>query len=157
MSFISGLLIVVACEAGPLTRNSITIPIVDGHVVVDVNGQRRHLLLDTGSNHLRVMDGEWYESKYGKSSCLEADGACFDCPGSAPCDFDNDPAVMTSYSADGSTIKSLTRYGSLTLNGHRFEGFPFHVCREYSRTLKPPPKGYFGLGGPSLQRAQGRA
>ncbi|KAF4681448.1 hypothetical protein FOZ63_015287, partial [Perkinsus olseni] len=55
---------------------------------------------------------------------------------------------MTSYSADGSAIKSLSRYGSLTLGSCRIDNFPFRVSREFSQKPKPPPRGYFGIAGP---------
>ncbi|KAF4752653.1 hypothetical protein FOZ62_027691 [Perkinsus olseni] len=131
----------------------VKMPIEDGHVTVNINGQDQHLRLDTGSSQLRVMDGDWYESRYGEGACLTPNKGCFYCPQDALCDFDKDPTLTTSHSADGSTIKSLSRHGSLTLGSCRIDNFPFKVSREFSPKLKPPPRGYFGIAAPpqSLQ------
>ncbi|KAF4721396.1 hypothetical protein FOZ62_010444, partial [Perkinsus olseni] len=99
----------ISCEGAvgprPNRRSVVTLPIEDGHVIVNIDGQDQHLLLDTGSSLLRVMDGDWYVGKYGKGACLTPSKGCFYSPKEAPCDFEKDPTLMTSYSADGSAIK----------------------------------------------------
>ncbi|KAF4661676.1 hypothetical protein FOZ61_006991 [Perkinsus olseni] len=106
--------------ARPYKNALVKMPIEDGHVTVNINGQDQHLRLDTGSSQLRVVDGDWYESRYGEDACLTPNKGCFYCPKEALCDFDKDPTLTTSHSADGSIIKSLSRHGSLTLGGEMY-------------------------------------
>ncbi|KAF4719253.1 hypothetical protein FOZ62_019089, partial [Perkinsus olseni] len=49
---------------------TVTMPVEDGFVTVEIDGQEVELLLDTGFYGMSVMDGKWYKRKYGRVSAI---------------------------------------------------------------------------------------
>ncbi|KAF4660062.1 hypothetical protein FOL46_006340 [Perkinsus olseni] len=130
----------------------LNLPIDKGYVTITIDNQDLHLLLDTASPHLIVMDGHWHESKFGVETCkASANAGCFYCPKDDPCDFEKEPNVYRTVYYDGLAVDSIIRYGSLTLGGHKVDAFPFRVSRLVlsASTASSPPrlKGFFGVSG----------
>ncbi|KAF4683030.1 hypothetical protein FOZ60_009743, partial [Perkinsus olseni] len=103
------------------------------------------LLLDSGDFEINVLDGHWYERKYGQGACKRRGSGCYFCPEDRPCDFDGkEPLYKVSY-VGNTSMESIYRNGSLSLGGHDTTDILFRVSRathvdEYSRLY-----GIFGI------------
>ncbi|KAF4685410.1 hypothetical protein FOZ60_006580 [Perkinsus olseni] len=125
---------------------TVAIPVEEGFVTVSIDGQEVELLLDSAFSDVSVLDGDWYEKKYGKGACQERFSGCYFCPKEAPCKFAESDMVLTGSFGNKSTIRSIFRSGSLLLEGHRATGFVFKVSRYSvwgSDTWRP--WGHFGI------------
>ncbi|KAF4706931.1 hypothetical protein FOZ63_003707 [Perkinsus olseni] len=115
-------------------KKTVTVPIDDDHVKVEIDGRELTLLLDTGSNAVLVNDGVWYEGKYGKGrrTCLDAN-----------------MSVFGQRFVQGQVFRFVLRSGSITLGEHCIDGVKFGVVVDFT----PPPSqesarspGILGMG-----------
>ncbi|KAF4712706.1 hypothetical protein FOZ62_010028 [Perkinsus olseni] len=105
----------------------LTIPVKEGFVTVNVDGQEIGLFLDSGYPDLTMLDGHWYEQEYGKDACKEPGAGCYFCPEDDPCDFEGTELPLTRF-GDNTTLKSVLRSGSLVLTGRQAADFDFSVA-----------------------------
>ncbi|KAF4724511.1 hypothetical protein FOZ63_025650 [Perkinsus olseni] len=138
------------CEASPAVRvglsKTLTLPVKENYVTVDVSGQRVDLLLDSGFSDLSVVDGHWFEEKYGKGSCSERPSGCYFCPKEEPCSFGEDELVVRSRFGGGVVLESIIRSGVLTLDGQSVRNFTFRVSRYTVWDVEGwRPWGHFGI------------
>ncbi|KAF4676427.1 hypothetical protein FOL46_002933 [Perkinsus olseni] len=139
-----GLAAVLSSDEG----KTVTVPIEDDHVKVEIDGRELTLLLDTGSNAILVNDGVWYEGKYGKGTCGDPRAACYFCPGGRTC-LDAGMSVLGLNFVEGQVCRFVLRSGSITLGEHSIDGVEFGVVVDFT----PPPShetarspGMLGMG-----------
>ncbi|KAF4685515.1 hypothetical protein FOZ60_006502 [Perkinsus olseni] len=97
-------------------------PVEGGFVTVNLDGQRINLLLDSNFFEISVVDGDWYERAYGEGACRKRQNSgCYFCPEHAPCDFDNDSSLSTTRFDGGLVIRTISRSGSLELDGQNVD------------------------------------
>ncbi|KAF4728024.1 hypothetical protein FOZ63_000739 [Perkinsus olseni] len=114
----------------------LTIPVEEGFVRVNVDGQkiglfettRNNLFLDSGYPDLTMLDGHWYEQEYGKDACKEPGAGCYFCPEDHPCDFEEDELPLTRF-GDNTTLRSVLRSGLLVLADREAADFDFSVAK----------------------------
>ncbi|KAF4717466.1 hypothetical protein FOZ62_031194 [Perkinsus olseni] len=133
-------------KAHDALAKTLTLPVKEGFVKVSIDGREVDLLLDSGFAEISVLDGDWYEREFGKNACEERRSACFFCPKENPCDYDGSEYTIKTSFADNTTIQSVLRSGSLSLDGCNATDFIFRVSR-YSRWNNGPlrPWGHFGI------------
>ncbi|KAF4697500.1 hypothetical protein FOZ62_003048 [Perkinsus olseni] len=122
----------------------LTIPVKEGFVTVNIDGQEIGLFLDSGCPDLTVLDGHWYEQEYGKDACKEPSAGCYFCPEDDPCDFEETELALTHF-GDNTTLKSVPRSGSLRLADREAADFDFSVARVVHWGSPSKPHGFFGL------------
>ncbi|KAF4676406.1 hypothetical protein FOL46_002910 [Perkinsus olseni] len=84
---------------------TVTLPVREGFVTINVDGQDVDLLLDSGYCELNVLDGYWYERTYGTGACKERGSGCYFCPEEKPCEFDGkEPITRVSFGGNMSMI-----------------------------------------------------
>ncbi|KAF4695800.1 hypothetical protein FOZ63_008474 [Perkinsus olseni] len=129
-------------------------PVEEGFVTVNIDGQDVRLLLETAQFDLTVIDGDWYEEKYGKGSCKADRAGCYVCPPKDPCNFDTDPSRKTTVLDDDRTIESIRRTATLVLDNKEAANFTIQVSRPISWNKTVAPCGFLGLSGlpPSSER-----
>ncbi|KAF4735369.1 hypothetical protein FOZ62_029128, partial [Perkinsus olseni] len=125
-------------------EKSIVVPVDEGFTSVMVDGQEVELLVDSGTWDLIVIDGHWYEEKFGEGACDKPHSGCFFCPVEAPCDFDKEQTVTTTF-ADDVVIERIFRTGRLVLAGNEVTRFVYSIARLKGSATKFDPQGYFGL------------
>ncbi|KAF4707271.1 hypothetical protein FOZ63_029594 [Perkinsus olseni] len=121
-------------------------PVEDGFVTVEIDGQEVGLRLDSGYFGLAVMDGRWYKRKYGRDACKWRGSGCYFCPKKAPCKFKHAKDKIKDDFADNSSIKGLPRTGALVMDGHEPTDVNFMVSRHTVWTdNETTPWGFFGI------------
>ncbi|KAF4673789.1 hypothetical protein FOL46_006488 [Perkinsus olseni] len=138
------------CEASPAVRvglsKTLTLPVKENYVTVDVTRQRVDLLLDSGFSDLSVVDGHWFEEKYGKGSCSKRPSGCYFCPKEEPCSFGEDEPVVRSRFGGGVVLESIIPSGVATLDGQSVRNFSFTVSRYTVWDVEGwRPWGHFGV------------
>lgn len=63
-----------------LVYAEVYLPIEGGSVVMEFDGQKQRLTVDTGSQVLFVVYKEWYEETYIGKSCAALPSGCYSCP-----------------------------------------------------------------------------
>ncbi|KAF4720742.1 hypothetical protein FOZ62_024855 [Perkinsus olseni] len=125
---------------------TVTLPVDKGFVTVNIAGQEVRVFLDSLSYGLIVMDGHWYEAKYGEGACEAPDASCYFCPMEDPCDFTKEEEIMTADFADGTALQGVIRKGRLRLgDGREASDFVFKIARAVSWPGSTRPHGFFGL------------
>ncbi|KAF4752075.1 hypothetical protein FOZ63_006192, partial [Perkinsus olseni] len=110
---------------------TVTLPVREGLVTVNVDGQDVDLLLDSGYFDLNVLDGHWYERTYGAEE--------------NPCDFNGkEPITRPAFGGNTSMI-SIHRSGSLILDGHNVTDFEFAISRVEHVNKDSSVFGLFGI------------
>ncbi|KAF4753377.1 hypothetical protein FOZ63_003598, partial [Perkinsus olseni] len=134
---------------------AVTMPIDRGFTKVSIDGQAVELLVDTGYWDLVVMDGDWYEEKYGEGACGKAHSGCYFCPKVTPCVFNANTTAKSDF-VGNAAIETITRTGMLSLGDHHTPTpFTFRVARATSWIPGVRPHGFLGLSGlsPSLNQS----
>ncbi|KAF4751744.1 hypothetical protein FOZ63_000016 [Perkinsus olseni] len=142
----------VSCRASGLQSNAsaktVTVPVKDGLVTINLDGQDVDLLLDSADFEMNVLDGHWYEGKYGQGACKRRGSGCYFCPEEKPCHFDGkEPVYKVSY-VGNTRMESIYRNGSLSLGGHDTTDILFRVSRATHVDEDSSLYGIFGLGMP---------
>ncbi|KAF4703740.1 hypothetical protein FOZ62_026307, partial [Perkinsus olseni] len=120
-------------------------PVDRGFVRVSIDGQAVELLVDTGYWDLVVMDGDWYEEKYGGGACAESRSSCYFCPKDAPCLFDAETTAKSDFVGNAS-IETIRRTGMVALGDDQAPTpFTFRVARVTSWITGVRPHGFLGL------------
>ncbi|KAF4759359.1 hypothetical protein FOZ63_028356, partial [Perkinsus olseni] len=109
---------------------------------------------------LSVVDGHWFEEKYGKGSCSKRPSGCYFCPKEEPCSFGEDELVVRSRFGGGVVLESIIRSGVLTPDGQSVRNFTF-IAKVYLHLLVSRytvwnvegwrPWGHFGIAALSPQ------
>ncbi|KAF4695807.1 hypothetical protein FOZ63_030499 [Perkinsus olseni] len=120
-------------------------PVEEGYVNVTIEGQEVELLVDSNAWGIKLIDGRWYEAKYGKGACDEPHAGCYFCKEESPCVFKKKLVRKSSFD-DGKWIEGIERTGSLELGGHETSNFTFTVFR-IIEWVGSRPHGFFGLAG----------
>ncbi|KAF4668471.1 hypothetical protein FOZ61_006313 [Perkinsus olseni] len=94
---------------------ALTMPIDRGFTKVSIDGQAVDLLVDTGYWDLVVMDGDWYEEKYGKGACGKSHSGCYFCPKITPCVFNANTTAKSGF-VGNAAIETIRRTGMLSLD-----------------------------------------
>ncbi|KAF4683040.1 hypothetical protein FOZ63_028070 [Perkinsus olseni] len=122
-------------------------PVEEGFVTVNIDGQVVKLILDSGFWGLVVMDGRWYERKYGKGACDDPRVGCYFCSEESPCEFSQTQPLPGVKFKDGDRIKGINRTGTLVLGGREAANFPFVISRARKWKTAGKPYGFFGISG----------
>ncbi|KAF4736320.1 hypothetical protein FOZ63_029215 [Perkinsus olseni] len=125
-------------------NKTIAVPVDEGFTSVMIDDQEVELLVDSGSWDLIVIDGHWYEEKFGEVACGKPHSGCFFCPVDAPCDFDKEQTVTTTF-ADDIVIERIFRTGRLVLAGNEVTRFVYSIARSTGNATERSAIGYFGL------------
>ncbi|KAF4744256.1 hypothetical protein FOZ63_018253 [Perkinsus olseni] len=120
-------------------------PVEGGFVTVNLDGQRINLLLDSNFFEISVVDGDWYERAYGEGACRKMENSgCYFCPEHAPCAFDNDSSLSTTRFDGGLVIRTISRSGSLELDGQNVD-LIFKVSRPVGSNRDVGPQALSGI------------
>ncbi|KAF4756733.1 hypothetical protein FOZ62_000014 [Perkinsus olseni] len=124
---------------------TVTLPVREGLVTVNVDGQDVDLLLDSGYFDLNVLDGHWYERTYGAGACKRRGSGCYFCPEKNPCHFDGREPITRPVFGGNTSMISIHRSGSLILGGHNVTDFEFAISRVVHVNKDSSAFGLFGI------------
>ncbi|KAF4659466.1 hypothetical protein FOL47_007579 [Perkinsus chesapeaki] len=123
--------------------NTITLPVQNGYITAEVDGQRLGLMVDSGSPSVKVVDGKWYKKAFGDDACDKPGAACYFCPSTSSCL--NGPRYRSKY-VDGSISTFANHKALLTLGSRHITNFDVEVVTNFSSPIPGEiPRGIFGI------------
>ncbi|KAF4683041.1 hypothetical protein FOZ63_028071 [Perkinsus olseni] len=140
-----GTILHLLCEASDAPAKTVTIPVEEGFVAVNIDGQEVELKLDSGFWGLAVMDGRWYERKYGKGACDDPRAGCYFCSEKSPCEFNKGKLAPGLNFSDGKRIENINRTGTLVVGDREAANFTFVISRTRRWPTTVKPYGFFGI------------
>ncbi|KAF4661388.1 hypothetical protein FOZ61_003336 [Perkinsus olseni] len=134
----------VDAEIVSAAAKTMTIPIREDFVRVNIGGQDVDLLVDSGYWGLKVVDGKWYEKTFGKGACEKDRIGCYKCPKKNPCTFRRKETVDR-LGFGSQIVDSIRRSAKLVLGDQEITDFPFRVFRGVSGSQGSKTMGLFGI------------
>ncbi|KAF4670104.1 hypothetical protein FOL47_002222 [Perkinsus chesapeaki] len=133
-----------------VVRGQISLPLADGDIGVNIDGNPLQLTVDNGSPDTFVVYRDWYEDKYGKDACKTLPSGCYSCP--SECDPYAKEVFVRSFN-DGSKYFMVYLKGALSVNGKMVGDIEFGLVLDFIPNPRTPnqfPFSLFGIGYDSI-------